>query len=166
MLSRWRKPKLAYFVPPDYEGESPPWGIPGPGPNISPYDDESYRAAMTGLLEAANLFITGWTGHHDLLARNPLLRFDPDWRASTFGVCTGFEDLDANCRAMELLTIPPRWKAFHEGFLAAFSVLNGAGLLIRQGIEGDDPEALQLGLMNIERHNNALNYEAIPSMPR
>jgi hypothetical protein len=45
-------------------------------------------------------------------------------------------------------------------------VLNGAGLLIRQGIEGDDPEALQLGLMNIERHNNALNYEAIPSMPR
>jgi hypothetical protein len=77
-----------------------------------------------------------------------------------------FEDLDANCRAMELLTIPPRWTGFHDRFMAAFAVLNGAGLLIRQGIETDDPEALRLGMNNIQLHNNAMNYEAIPFMPR
>jgi hypothetical protein len=166
LFGRWRKRKRAYFVPPVYDGESPPWAVPRPGPNVAPYDDNTYREAMTGLMVAADFFVRNWNDHHGLLAEKPSLRFDPDWRASTFGVWTLIEDLDVNCRAMELLTIPPRWRAFHEGFLAAFSVLNGAGLLVRQGIEGDDPEALRLASKNIELHYNALNYEAIPFMPR
>jgi hypothetical protein len=166
LLGRLRKRKRAYFVPPVGEGESPPWAIPGPGPNVPQYDEHSYQDAMTGLMVAADFVVKGWNDHHRLLSKNPALRFDPAWRASTFGVCTVFEDLDANCRAMELLTIPPRWTGFHDRFMAAFAVLNGAGLLIRQGIETDDPEALRLGMNNIQLHNNAMNYEAIPFMPR
>ena len=166
LMGRRRRRERIFPVPTIPDGETPAWLVPGPGPDFKPYDDASYRSAMTALLVAADRFVNGWNEHHQLVLKEPTLQSNPGWREAALGLTRVFEDLATHCRSMEALTIPSRWRDFHAKFVDAFAVLNTAGWSIRRGIEQSDPVAYQLGLKSLELYNNALNYEAQPLIPR